>query len=291
MKKKVLITGVSGFAGSYLAEYLVKQDCYDIHGTYLIDESLQTIVDLTKHITVHKVDLTNESEIVKIIQSLKPQVLYHLAALASPAESFKHPAKIITNNITAQVHILEAIRQFTPDARVLIVSSAEVYGNVKKNQLPINEAAPFAPTSPYAVSKVAQDMLGLQYFLSYKIPIMRVRPFNHIGPRQSDAFVVSALAKKIAQIEKGIIPPVLRVGNLEPKRDFTDVRDTVCAYTMILEKGTPGEVYNIGSGIAYSIHAVVTSDNTKIHHVTGWSPHIPLDQSLAETLDYWRSIV
>ena len=185
------------------------------------------------------------------------------------------------------------------------------------SDLPIGEETEIRPVNPYAVSKVACDFLGLQYFLSYKLPIVRVRPFNHIGPRQSPSFVVAAFAKKIAEIEKNKIPPVIKVGNLSPKRDFTDVRDTVWGYQLLIEKGEPGEVYNIGSGRSYEIKYILDTllsfsdkkitietdsalmrpvdvpelvcDNSKIKKVTGWEPKIPIEQTLRETLDYWRN--
>lgn len=317
--KKALVTGITGFAGSFLAEHLVKTGEYEVVGTYLSDASLANISSVQDKVKLHKVDLTNFDDTKKIIAEEKPELVFHLAALPSPADSFKDPSRFINNNISAQVNILESVRAADITPRILIVSSAEVYGDVKPSDLPIDEDTALRPVNPYSVSKVAQDFMGLQYFLSYKLPIVRVRPFNHIGPRQSTSFVVASFAKKIVDIERGIIEPVLKVGNLAAKRDFTDVRDTMEAYVRVLEQGEPGEVYNIGSGKSYKIEDILNKllsfsekeikveidqslfrpvdvaelicDNTKIRKATGWEPKIPIDQTLRETLDYWRGQV
>lgn len=314
--KKALVTGITGFAGSFLAEHLVPMGGYEIAGTYLTDSSISNVSSIRNKIKLHKVDLQDFAATKNLISEEKPDLVFHLAALSSPAESFKNPSKFINNNVSAQVNLLEAVRQTKIFPRILIVSTAEVYGDVSPADLPINEETPLRPGNPYAVSKVAQDFLGLQYFLAHKIPVIRVRPFNHIGPRQSPAFVVSSFAKKIAEIEKGSIEPVLKVGNLAAKRDFTDVRDMVNAYVQILDKGDIGEVYNIGSGSSYKIEDILNKllsfsdkkikverdeslmrpidvpelvcDNTKIKNATGWQPKIPINQTLRETLDYWR---
>jgi len=313
--KKALITGITGFAGSFLAEHLV-QAGYDVSGTYLSDDSVVNIESVKDKLKLHKVDLQNKEETAKLTLEEKPELVFHLAALASAAASFEDPSGFISNNIAAQVNLLESVRVAKITPKILIVSSAEVYGDVDPQKLPINEDAPLRPVNPYAVSKVAQDFLGLQYFLSYKIPIIRVRPFNHIGPRQSPQFVVSSFAKKIADIEKGKMEPVLKVGNLEAKRDFTDVKDVVDAYTQIIEKGEPGEVYNIGFGRSYKIEDILNRllslsekkitvekdsslmrpvdvpdlvcDNSKIKKTTGWEPKTPIDETLKDTLEYWR---
>jgi len=314
---KVFVTGITGFAGSYLAENLVSSGKNEVSGTYLSEESIASLTSIKDKVTLHKVDLQNYSEVKRIIADEKPERVFHLAALPSAGDSFKNPSEFINNNITVQVNVLEAIREAKIEPRVLIVSSAEVYGAVNASDLPIDEATAIRPVNPYAVSKVAQDFMGLQYFLSYKLPTIRVRPFNHIGPRQSTSFVVAAFAKKIADIEKGKMEPVLKVGNLSAKRDFTDVHDTMEAYVQALEKGTAGEVYNIGRGQSTEIQEILDKllsfssseikvevdetllrpidvpelicDNTKIKSATGWEAKVPLDQTLKETLDYWRS--
>lgn len=320
MKKKVLITGISGFAGSFLAEHLLQKGSFELFGTFLTDQSLISISTIKNSINLEKIDLLDEKNVLSLIESVKPDIIFHLAALTSPQESFSSPHITITNNINAEINILEALRKHNLlNCRTLIVSSGEIYGVVNQLDLPIDEKTEIRPASPYAVSKIAQDYLGLQYFISYKIPIVRVRPFNHIGPRQSASFVVAAFAKKIAEIEKYKKTDIITVGNLKAKRDFTDVRDIVAGYLILIEKGKIGDVYNIGSGVSISISEVLNKllalssvsinvkedqsllrpsdipdlrcDNTKIKNEIGWNVTINLDQTLKDTLDYWRNIV
>lgn len=317
---KVLITGITGFAGSYLAEYLISKKKYSVAGTYLFDDSLINVNKIKDKIDLLKIELSRKENVFKLVKDEAPSLIFHLAALTSPFDSFKNPAETLMNNISLQINLLEAVREFNLfKTRILIVSSADIYGLVKKENLPINEQTPLTPTSPYSVSKIAQDFLGLTYFLSYNLKIIRVRPFNHIGPRQSPQFVVSSFAKQIAEIEKGKRKPILRVGNLEAKRDFTNVKDMVRAYKAIMEKGKFGDVYNIGSGTSYKISDILDklvsmssskikiekeegllrpSDNpelvcdaTKFVKLTGWKPEISIEETLKDTLDYWRNII
>lgn len=317
--KKAFITGISGFAGNFLARQLLNEGVYAVSGTYHAEQSLENIADIAPQLHLHKVDLTDGQAIDSVISSIKPDVIFHLAALASPAQSFKDPSLTFTTNVTGQIHLLEAIRKAGLSAsRIVIVSSAEVYGIVKESDLPIDEATQMNPVSPYAVSKITQDYLGLQYFLTYDQHIVRVRPFNHIGPGQKTAYAVSTFAQQIALIEKRKQEPVLRVGNLSAKRDFTDVRDIVKAYVLLAEKGTPGDVYNIGSGVSYEMKVILEklvsfstekitietdqsrfmpvdipdnrTDNTKLRKQTGWETTISIDRSLRDVLDYWRRI-
>lgn len=315
--KKALITGISGFAGSFLAELLLNNG-YEVHGTHISDD-LGNVADIEERLYLYRVNLLHKKEVEDCIFSVSPDVVFHLAALTSPAESFREPEKIVTNNIIAEINLLEAARVNNISLRIIITSSAEVYGLVKPEDLPVNEDTALRPGSPYAVSKIAQDFLGLQYKLSYGMDIVRARPFNHIGPRQSPDFVVSAFAKQIAQIEAKKIPPSIKVGNLDAKRDFTDVRDMVNAYLLLAQKGESGEVYNIGSGKSHKISDLLKmllalsnvkinvdvdpaklrpSDTPdiytsieKINKATGWRPTIPLEQTLKDTLDYFRSNV
>lgn len=315
--KKALITGISGFAGSFLAEELLKQN-YEVHGTHISDDN-KNIDHIKRDLSLHKVDLSSAEETENCIKKVSPDFIFHLAALTSPAQSFKEPAKVINANITAQMNVFEAVRNTRLNPRILITSSAEVYGMVEPSDLPVNEDVRLRPASPYAVSKIAQDFLGLQYFLSYGMEIIRVRPFNHVGPRQTPQFVIPAFASQIAEIEKGRQKPVLTVGNLDAKRDFTDVRDMVKAYALIMEKGDLGEVYNIGSGksrrigeildqlLALSTESIeieldpgklrpsdvpdLYSDNSKIEAATGWKVKIDFEKTLKDTLDYFRDNV
>lgn len=318
--KKALITGVSGFAGSFLAEYLIEKNAYSIVGTYLSESSKEYVASLGSQLSLTQVDLMDREKVSELIKKERPDVVFHLAALSSPAESFKDPSRTINNNIVGEVNLLEAIREAElMQTRILIISSAEVYGVVSQDDLPVDEETNLRPASPYAVSKIAQDFLGLQYYYAHKLPIIRVRPFNHIGPRQTPNFVVSSFAKQIAEIEKKKNPPVLHVGNLSAKRDFTDVRDIVYAYDLLIEKGIAGDVYNLGTGKSYRISDVLQTllslssititvtedqalfrpgdlsdnvcDRTKITKVTGWEPKISLEKSLHDTLDYWRNII
>ena len=283
MSKKILITGASGFAGSYLTEYLVgKNDDNQLYGTYLSEESLKNLEAVKDRINLIRLDLSDEKETFELVGKIRPDIIFHLAAMASGADSFSSPAETIINNVRSQISLLEAVRKVNLiDSRVLIISSGEVYGNVGKSSLPINEEVSFRPTNPYAVSKLTQDFLGLQYFLSYNLKIIRVRPFNHIGPRQSPGFVVSAFSKKIAEIEKGKRNGLLTVGNLEAKRDFTDVRDMVKAYDLTISKGEPGEVYNLGSGIGYKISDILD----KLLSLSKVKIRVEIDKSLFRPID------
>lgn len=317
---KVLITGLTGFAGSYLAEYLVAKKKYEVWGTYLFDDSLANVVRIKDKIDLIKTDLSKEKNVFKLIKDTSPSLIFHLAALTVPGKSFSIPTETLLNNISLQIHLLEAVRQQDLlNTKILVVSSADIYGLVDSKDLPIDEETKLMPTSPYAVSKITQDFLGLTYFLSYKLKIIRVRPFNHIGPRQSPQFVVSSFAKQIAEIERGKREPILKVGNLEAKRDFTNVKDMVRAYATVMEKGKIGSVYNIGSGTSYKISDILNklvfmssskikieksktlfrpTDNpellcnaSKFTKLTGWKPEISIDKTLKDTLDYWRNLI
>lgn len=313
--KKVLITGATGFVGKHLIESLLKQPDTEVVGTYRSEPG-----PMPEGVKLEKVDLHDQEATDKLIQTHQPTDVYHLAGLPSAAESFKTPAETITNNIVAEISVLEALRKHELiETKVLVVSTAEVYGFISSDDLPVDEETALRPVNPYAVSKIAQDYLGLQYRLSYRMNIVRVRPFNHIGPGQKDSFVISSFAKQIAEIERGKSDPVLHVGNLEAKRDFTDVRDMVKAYQLAIDKGEKGDVYNIGSGVSRKIadmlNTMLTFSTTKVEikpdpdrfrpidvpeivcdpkkfqQLTGWQPEVPFNQTLQDILDYWRKIV
>lgn len=316
--KKILITGASGFVGGHLATHLLTIPDLEIHGTYLSDDSLYES-PVKNTITFHKTDLQQKEQIDVLIHEIKPDWIFHLAAQANVPISFKDPVATFHANIDSQVFLLEALRKENLlETRVLIVGSSEEYGYVKPDELPVKETTPLRPANPYSVSKIAQDYLAVQYNIAYKMPLIRVRPFNHIGPKQKTGYVVTDFAKQIADIEKGRTEPIIKVGNLEAKRDFTDVRDIVKAYPLLLEKGQPGEVYNIGFGVSHKVQEIldillsfstikisievdqnklrpsdvpeIVCDNTQIIQATGWKPEIPLEQTLKDILDYWRSI-
>lgn len=312
---KILITGISGFAGSFLAEELVKKNCF-ISGTTINDHN-DNITNIKTKLQLYKCDLKNYKDVGIVVKKTNPDYIFHLAALPSPADSFNNAGDTLVNNILAEANILEAVRVNIlkkKNPRILIVASADEYGLVRLNEK-IDENSPLNPTSPYAVSKIAQDFLGLQYYNTYKMDIVRVRPFNHIGPRQSPAFVIPSFAKQIAEIEKDPKNALL-VGNLEPIRDFTDVRDMVKAYVLALEKCPPGEVYNLGSGKGLRIsdlldillslskirititkdlsrfrpidNPILICDNLKFRKLSGWKPEIEIHKTLTDVLNYWR---
>jgi len=264
--------------------------------------------------------LTDFKQVLSLIDKIKPDYIYHLAALTSPAESFTNATAVVLSNIGIEMNLLNAMKELgLTSSRFLVVSSAEVYGLVTPPDLPIDEGTPLRPTNPYAVSKITQDYLGLQYILSCKFDVVIVRPFNHTGPGQAPNFAIPAFSKQIAMIEKGQQEPILKTGNLSAKRDFSDVRDIVKGYGLLMEKGITGEVYNIGSGKSHSTKELldmllsmsdkkieiqqdpskfrpievpdVYCDYTKLNSLTGWKPEIPIEKTLKDTLDYWRSIV
>jgi GDP-4-dehydro-6-deoxy-D-mannose reductase len=262
-------------------------------------------------------DLRDPAAARGVIEAVRPDAIFHLAGLAYVGDSWADPWQTLETNLRAQVNLLEAVVAAGLSPRVLVVGSADEYGPVSPQDLPLSETRELRPDSPYSVSKAGQDLLGLQYFLTYRLPVVRVRPFNHIGPRQNRKFVAASFAAQIARIEAGLQPPVLRVGNLSARRDFTDVRDIVRAYALLVEHGEPGEVYNIGSGQSVSIAQLLEGllrlstvkitvepdesrlrvvdvpdlvcDASRLRARTGWQPRIPFDQTLADLLDYERA--
>ena len=314
---RALITGLTGFAGSHLAEYLVREHKTAVFGLSLSGECLDDGSPICEGAEVFASDICDAEETARLVGKIRPDRIYHLAALASVASSWSNPAETLTNNMVAQLSVLEAALRLDPLPRVLIVGSGDEYGLVRPDELPVREDNALRPGNPYAVSKIAQDYLGYQYFVSRGLPVVRVRPFNHIGPRQQPGFVVPDFSHQIAQAEAGLREPVMKVGNLSAERDFTDVRDMVRGYYLALECGELGEVYNLGRGEAHSIGEVldtllsmsridisvepdparmrpsdvprVVCDATRFRQRTGWEPEIPLRQSLLDVLGYWRA--
>ncbi len=306
---RVLITGAGGFVGNHLAAHLSRaQSTAHLTGTTLFPTE-QVYAAVREN---HLIDLKDETQVRDLLAACRPDAIYHLAAQAFVPRSFEAPWETLENNIRAQLNIIRACLDLELRPRILIVSSAEIYGEVSTAQLPMDEDTEIRPTNPYSVSKVAQDMLGLQYFLSHNLPIMRARPFNHIGPGQNSRFVAPAFAMQIASIEEGQREAVIYVGNLAAKRDFTDVRDIVRAYNMIVENGKPGEAYNVASGTTHSIQELldtllrlsdidievhvddarlrpvdvpeIRGDAGKLRRDTGWRPSLNFEQTLQDVL-------
>ncbi len=262
-------------------------------------------------------DLTDAETVRSALARIRPDAIFHLAAQASVAQSWADPAQTLLVNQLSQLNLIQALLALDLRPRLLVCGSNEEYGIVHADELPIRETNPLRPANPYAVSKVAQDLMGLQYFQSHQLPIVRVRPFNHIGPGQSPVYVVPSIARQIAAIEADQTPPVLKTGDPSARRDFTDVRDIVRGYVDLLERGTPGEVYNLGSGCDLAIQDVIglfltlsrrpirheidpalirpidvpvsVCDASKARTAVGWQPQIPIRESLANVLDEWRA--
>lgn len=313
---KVLITGITGFVGSHLAELLLGMKGIEVYGIERWRSKTENIEHINRDLVLHECDIRDASSVIKVLEEVRPDRIFHLAAQSFVVTSWSAPAETLTTNIIGQLNIFEAVRQIGINPLIQIAGSSEEYGLVYENELPIKETNPLRPLSPYAVSKVGQDLLAFQYYQSYKLNVIRTRGFNHSGPRRGEVFVCSNFAKQIAMIEKGLREPVIYVGNLDAKRDFTDVRDMVKAYWLSLEKCQPGEVYNISSSKVYSIKEVLDTllglakvkvevkqdpkrfrpsdvpvlygDNSKFVKQTGWRPRITFQKTLEDLLNYWR---
>jgi len=315
--RRVLITGVTGFAGSHLADYLLTRSDCEVFGIHRWRSRTENIEHLRDRITLLECDLRDAFSTRDTLERVRPDWIFHLAAQSFVPTSWTAPTESLTTNVVGQVNVFEAVRKLDMHCRIQLACSSEEYGLVNPDEVPIKETNPLRPLSPYAVSKVGQDLLGYQYWMSWKLDCVRTRGFNHEGPRRGPVFVASDFARQIADIEKGIRPPVVSVGNLDSRRDFTDVRDMVKAYWLALEKGRPGEVYNICSERAWSIREVLDmllgmtnakievrqdparlrpsdvpvllGDCSRFRNETGWKPEIPFEQTLRDMLDYWRA--
>lgn len=311
--KKILITGAGGFVGSHLIKYLQDNTDYTIYATAYSNNSHATNLLPGSHLFVG--DLTDYSYTEKVIMDSQPDIIFHLAALSVVHNSVKKAQKILTSNLILQHNLLEAVKSHSSSTRIVAICSANEYGKVDASDVPIDELTPLKPLNPYAVSKITQEFLSLQYHLAYGMDIVILRPFNHIGERQSDNFAISAFAKQIVSIEKGL-QDKLKVGSLDAIRDFTDVKDMVKAYVLAATKCEPGEIYNIGSGSGVSIQDALSmliklstskieieqdesrmrssdvplliADSSKFTKLTGWKPEILLEKTLERVLNYWR---
>ena len=312
MLTRVLVTGAAGFAAGHLLTHLATIPDLELHGT----ARRAFAPPVGGSVAAHLGDLCDRAFVDDVISAVRPDVVVHLAAQSSVDQAWRDPTATLTNNVACQAHLFDALYAHSRDARVLVAGSADEYGLVTPDEVPITEAQPLRPNNPYAISKVAQDMMALQYYIGRAMAVVRVRPFNHTGPAQRPDFVTSAFARQIAGAELGLHPPVIRVGNLDARRDFSDVRDVVRAHWLASTIGVPGEVYNIASGDDVRIRdlldrlremsrvpvavehdpdrmrpsdvPILRGDAAKLHRTTGWQPAIPLDQTLSDLLDYWR---
>lgn len=316
---RVLITGITGFVGSHLTEFLLTQGDIQVFGIERWRSKTDHIEHLKHRIEMYECDIQDASSVRQVIDTVKPDRIFHLAAQSSVPMSWNAPSETLMTNALGQMNLLEAVRQSGLSPRIHIAGSSEEYGLVLAHELPLTEASSLRPLSPYAVSKVAQDLMAYQYAQSYRMHIVRTRAFNHSGPRRGEMFATSNFAKQIALMEAGLQEPVIRVGNLEARRDFSDVRDIVRGYWLALERGEAGEVYNLCSGRDYAIQEILTmllgmttkrvtiqvdpkrlrpsdvpilrGDGTKFFRQTGWQPQIPLEKTLEDLLNYWRAKV
>lgn len=312
--KKVLIIGGAGFVGHYLMDYLKKNVNFIVSVTKMANEIIKR-----SDVNIYNLNILEKDAILELLYKVTPDYIFHLAAQSSVGVSWSQPQLTIDINIKGSINLLEAIRVWGEKPRILMIGSGEEYGPISCNEIPIQEERVLHPGNIYAATKACQNMLGKIYADAYKMDVIMVRAFNHIGPNQSPTFVVADFCKQVAEIEKGLREPIIKVGNLTVSRDFTDVRDVVVAYVLLVENGVRGETYNVGSGKAICIQQIlekilnqsltkisieidekrlrpvdvpiIEADITKLIKVTGWKRCYTLTDTLKETLNYWRKIV
>lgn len=310
-----LITGVAGFVGGHLARHLLDQG-HTVAGIRYTKDRAKPPEHLPPEVEIHEADILDHLGLARVVSGFEPEAIFHLAAFSNPQSSWENARRTLTTNIIGTQNLLQSATDSGAMPRVLLVGSGQQYGNVPEKEQPISEDRPQRPLTPYAVSKSAQEILGLRFFLAEKLPVFLVRAFNHTGPGQEPFYVCSSFARQVAEIEAGKREPPIRVGNLEARRDFTDVRDVVRGYARILERGKPAEPYNLCRGEAFSIQEIldklvdltgsqipievdasryhaadaplVLGNNTKLRSELGWEPEIDLAETLQHLLDYWR---
>lgn len=309
--KKGLVIGAAGFVGKYLIKEMVANDI-EAYATKLPHEVLEEVPA-----KVYDLDIMDKDAIVALLFEIRPDYIFHLAAQSSVGLAWKKPGLTVDVNIKGSLNVMDAIRELYYKPRILLIGSGEEYGHIQPGETPIAETNLLRPGNIYAATKACQNMIGSIYSKAYDMELMMVRAFNHIGPGQAPMFVVSDFCKQVVEIEKGLREPVMKVGNLAAKRDFTDVRDVVKAYIKLIQTGIPGETYNVGSGNAREIRQIlnliismsdatiqvetdpnkirpvdvpiIEADISKINALTGWKPEISIEQTIRETLDYWRA--
>jgi GDP-4-dehydro-6-deoxy-D-mannose reductase len=314
--ERVFITGITGFVGSHLADYLLGKGL-EVYGIKRWRSKTENINHIMGQLHLRDADMRDGHSLFEVIKEVEPHYVFHLAAQSFVPTSWRSPADTMETNAVGTINLLEAVRKVNIDPAIQIAGSSEEYGLVYPDEVPIKETNPLRPLSPYGVSKVAADRLGFQYHRSYGMKIVITRSFNHTGPRRGEVFVTSNFAKQIVEIEKGLREPIVRVGNLEAQRDFSDVRDVVRAYWLSVNKCEFGECYNICSGEPRVIKdvpdillknstvkdikiendpsrmrpsdvQVLHGDCTKIMELTGWKPEIPFEKTMSDLMDYWR---
>ncbi len=307
-----MVTGATGFVGGYLSPLLRSQN-HVFYGTSYPGRPSRSERDISY------LDLRSEKDVLKLVRKVRPDWLFHLAAVSGVRNSWQFREETLETNLMGTAHLLEALRRHAPEARTLLISSSEVYGIVEASGRALREDHPFHLVSPYAFTKLAGELLAGFYHQVEKLSLVIARPFPHTGPGQSEEFVCSDWARQIARIEKGRAAPIIKVGNLTVARDFTDVRDVVRAYLLLMERGRAGEVYNVCSGRAYPLQEILDcllsmssrkikievepkklrkidlprllGSNRKIKKDVGWKPEIPLEKTLADLLEYWRIVL
>lgn len=311
---KALIIGGAGFVGKYLLRHLFETYSWELHVTKLPSETIDF-----ENAVIHDLNILEKNDIVNLLKKIEPDYIIHLAAQSSVAVSWKQPDLTVDINIKGCLNVLDAVRACQQTPRILLIGSGEEYGHIRMEDSPVIEDTVLRPGNIYAATKACQNMIGSIYAKAYQMDIMMVRAFNHIGPEQAPLFVVADFCKQVASIEKGVTAPMMNVGNLSAKRDFTDVRDVIRAYGLLLLHGESGETYNIGSGHAIAIQSlldtilslskvkiavqtdpkklrpvdvpIIEADISKVKKCTGWKPEIPLETTIMETLNYWRNIL
>lgn len=319
--KKVLITGITGFAGSHLMDYILENTDYEVYGIKRMNSNLRNIYHAMERITLLDADLLDESSLISVLKKIHPDQIYHLGALSWVTPSWDMPAVYMQTNAIGTINLFEAMRVTGCRARVLTSATPEEFGDVPAEMIPITEETRIKPINPYAASKAAQDMVCITYHASYNMDIVRTRAFNHEGPRRYVHGAIASFAYQIARIERNLQKPVIQVGNLSATRNFTDVRDTVRAYFLAMEKGASGELYIIGTDQIYTMKQVLDmlishstmldeikievdparvrptelmtfiGDYTKFKKETGWERQYELDETLVTVLNYWRTFI